>query len=323
MQDLERDRQIERLVARQVDGGGRAAAELAHQAVAQRLDPVGRDQRLRRRPGRAARRSGEGAAGRGAQVRARLRRRRCRRPGAAPSARRPPATAPSASSSSASARSTSRQSPSVSARAVASSGASSAARRGRALARRRSAGARSRSRAALVVGVLARGDGAARARRRSDRPPARRGRPRPAGDRSALRSSLDLEPARRCPATSMTSPCRRSQPGPMKWPSTRTATSGAPLQPDAVARNVRRPGRRCPGSSGSSGTGASPDQRAQAAVEPARSLRAARRRAPAVEPQQVVRARARSRPRRAGAARAGLERARPRGGRRRASRRPR
>src|SRR6185295_7329645 len=47
VQDLERDVQVQRLVARQVNGGGRATSQLAQQAEAQGLDARRGHQRLR------------------------------------------------------------------------------------------------------------------------------------------------------------------------------------------------------------------------------------------------------------------------------------
>ena len=91
VQDLERDVDAERLVGREVDGGRRAAPELAAQPVAQRRRALGRHQRLGGARGGRRRLGPQGARGARAP-----RRRRCRRRARAPSgarrrrARRPP-----------------------------------------------------------------------------------------------------------------------------------------------------------------------------------------------------------------------------------------
>ena len=171
--------------------------------------------------------------------------------------------------------------------AAASSGASSP----RAPARLRPArSARSRSGA----GCARRRGGSsrwlrARPPRRRNPPPVAPARPPPASDRGGAGAvpSLDLQPEGRTvrdvrpSEISMTSPCTRSQPGPMKWPSTRTVTSGLRTRRAPPAKVSASPS--APGNSGASATAVRADERPQRSGRGRRCPRASRSASPAVK----------------------------------------
>ena len=141
------------------------------------------------------------------------------------------------------------------------------------------------------------------------------------GSRRPWAPSLDLQPQRLRagdPMISMTSPCTRSQPGPMNWPSTRTETSGRRTRRAPPANVSDSPS--APGNSGASATLSAPTSARSERSRPPLPSRSTVR-SPAVNRKRGARRPGRSRPCPAGAG--GHRPARRRCGCRRASRRPR